>query len=71
MAEARPSREQLEGRREEILQQLERVNVDQRIELDNDPEEQAIQIEQGEVANSREASLRRELAAIEDMLFEA
>lgn len=70
MTEARPSREQLEGRREEILQQLERVNVDQRIELDNDPEEQAIQIEQGEVANSREASLRRELAAIEDLLLD-
>lgn len=70
MAEARPSREQLEGRREEILRQLERVNADQRIELDNDPEEQAIQIEQGEVADSMEASLRRELAAIEDLLLD-
>lgn len=70
MAEARPRREQLEGRREEILRQLERVNADQRIELDNDPEEQAIQIEQGEVANSMEASLRRELAAIEDLLLD-
>jgi hypothetical protein len=68
MAADTPSREQLEGRRNEILRQLERVNTDQRIELDNDPEEQAIQIEHGEVATAREQSLRRELAAIEDLL---
>jgi hypothetical protein len=68
MAADTPSREQLEGRRNEILRQLERVNTDQRIELDNDPEEQAIQIEHGEVATAREASLRRELATIEDLL---
>jgi hypothetical protein len=68
MAGDKPTREQLEGRRNEILRQLERVNTDQRIELDNDPEEQAIQIEQGEVATAREQSLRRELAAIEDLL---
>lgn len=70
MAGDKPSREQLEGRRNEILQQLERVNTDQRIELDNDPEEQAIQIEHGEVATAREESLRRELAAIEDLLLD-
>lgn len=69
MAEIKPSREQLIRRRDEINEQLNRVNVDQRIELDRDPEEQAIQIEQDEVANSREASLRRELLAIEDLLL--
>ncbi len=70
MAGDKPSREQLEGRRDEILQQLGRVNQDQRIELDRDPEEQAIQIEHGEVATAREESLRRELAAIEDLLLD-
>jgi hypothetical protein len=71
MTDTKFSREQLEQRRGEILEQLNRVNQDQRIELDRDPEEQAIQIEQDEVANSREVGLRRELAAIEDMLLDA
>lgn len=71
MAESRPSREQLIRRRDEINEQLNRVNSDQRIELDRDPEEQAIQIEQGEVATSMEVSLRRELAAIEDQLLDS
>ena len=71
MAGDKPSREQLESRRDEILKQFGRVNEDQRIELDVDPEEQAIQIEQGEVATAREESLRRELAAIEDMLLDS
>jgi hypothetical protein len=70
MAENKPSKEQLIRRRDEITEQLNRVNQEQRIELDTDPEEQAIQIEQGEVANSMEASLRRELTAIEDMLLD-
>ena len=70
MAESKPTREQLIRRRDEINDQLNRVNAEQRIELDRDPEEQAIQIEQGEVATSMEASLRRELAAIEDMLLD-
>ncbi|HVF31118.1 MAG TPA: hypothetical protein VNA22_09110 [Pyrinomonadaceae bacterium] len=71
MAEHKFTREQLEQRRDEILVQLNRVNDDQRIELDRDPEEQAIQIEQTEVATSMEASLRRELAVIEDMLLDS
>lgn len=70
MTEPKFSREQLEHRRDEILAQINRVNIDQRIELDRDPEEQAIQIEQGQVANSMEASLRRELTAIEDLLID-
>ena len=65
-----PSREQLIRRRDEINEQLNRVNREERIELDNDPEEQAIQIEQGEVAVTMEANLRRELAVIEDALLE-
>jgi hypothetical protein len=57
-------------RRDEINEQLNRVNRDERIELDNSSEEQAIQIEQGEVAVTMEANLRRELAVIEDALLE-
>jgi len=66
-----PSREQLIRRRDEINEQLNRVNREERIELDNDPEEQAIQIEQGEVAVTMEANLRKELAMIEDALEES
>ena len=65
-----PSREQLIRRRDEINEQLNRVNRDERIELDNSSEEQAIQIEQGEVAVTMEANLRRELAVIEDRLLD-
>ena len=65
-----PSREQLIRRRDEINEQLTRVNREERIELDNDPEEQAIQIEQDEVAVTMEANLRRELAVIEDALLD-
>jgi hypothetical protein len=66
-----PSREQLIRRRDEINEQLNRVNQEERIELDTDPEEQAIQIEQGQVAVTMEANLRRELAMIEDALEES
>ena len=65
-----PSREQLIRRRDEINEQLNRVNQEERIELDNDPEEQAIQIEQDQVAVSMEENLRRELADIEDRLLD-
>jgi hypothetical protein len=71
MADNKPGREQLERRRDEIIEQLNRVSSDQRIELDRDPEEQAIQIEHGEVANSMEENLRRELAVIEDQLIDS
>ena len=60
--------ESLRQRRTEILEELERVNDDQRIELDPDGEEQAIQIEQDEVAVSMEQNLRKELAEIEAKL---
>jgi hypothetical protein len=53
------TREQLEKRRNEILAQLNRVNQDERIELESDLEEQAIQLEQDEVAVTMEENLRR------------
>lgn len=64
------TKEQLEKRRSEILTQLNRVNQDERIELDANLEEQAIQIEQNEVAVSMEENLRRELIDIEDKLLD-
>jgi hypothetical protein len=70
MPASKPSREQLIRRRDEINEQLNRVNTTQRIELDGDPEEQAIQIEQSEVAVSMEENLQRELAAIEEQLID-
>lgn len=68
MAEPKQSREQLEKRRAEINAELNEVNKDERIELDNDMEEQAIQMEQHEVSVTMEENLRRELADIEDKL---
>ena len=62
------SRNQKRSRRDEIMNQLDRVNTDLQIELDRDPEEQAIQLEQDQVSVSMEDSLRRELAVIEDQL---
>jgi hypothetical protein len=46
------------------------VNDAERIELDRDPEEQAIQVEREDVSISMEDNLRRELANIEDRLAE-
>ena len=63
-------RKNLERRRDQILEQLNDVNSDLQVELDRDPEEQAIQIEQDEVSISMEDNLRRELAEIEDQLAE-
>ena len=60
--------ESLRQRRAEILAELKRVNADQKIELDPDGEEQAIQIEQDEVAVSMEENLRKELAEIDSKL---
>lgn len=70
MKEPKLSKQQLEKRRDEINAQLNRVNRDERIELDNDLEEQAIQLEQSEVATTMEANLRRELIDIEDKLLD-
>lgn len=66
----RPTKAQLLRRRDEINDQLSRVNNDLRLELDRDPEEQAIQLEQDEVPIAMEDNLRRELAEIEERLLE-
>lgn len=63
-----PNAEQLKKRRNEILKQMNRVSDELQMELDRDPEEQAIQIEQDQVAISMEDNLRAELADIEDRL---
>jgi hypothetical protein len=70
MASERPSRKDLERRRDEINDQLAKVNNSLRAELDRDPEEQAIQLEQDQVAITMERELRRELNEIEEMLLE-
>jgi len=70
MTEPKPTREQLEKRRDELNAQLNRVNQDERIELDNDLEEQAIQLEHSEVATTMEENLRKELIGIEDKLLD-
>jgi len=70
MQQNQSTRAELEKRRDEINQQLARVNERLGTELDRDPEEQAIQIEQDEVAVSMEQNLRRELADIEDGLLD-
>lgn len=66
------TREQLEKRRDDILEQLNRNSEDIReeFELDHDPEEQAIQVEQSEVLVTMEANLRKELSMIEDALLD-
>jgi hypothetical protein len=68
MPDHQPSKERLLARKAEIEAQLARVNSDLRIELDRDPEEQAIEIEQDEVSVSMEESLQTELTQIEDQL---
>jgi uncharacterized FlaG/YvyC family protein len=70
MKNNQPSREQLERRRDEINKQLRRTGQDLRIELDRDPEEQAIQIEQDEVSITMEQNLRKELIDIEERMAE-
>lgn len=55
----------LERRRDEIYEQLNKTNKDERLELDRDLEDQAIQVEQEEVAITMEQNLRKELADIE------
>jgi RNA polymerase-binding transcription factor DksA len=68
MKNIKQTRKQLEKRRDEINAQLNRVNIDERVELDVAMEEQAIQIEQHEVAVTMEANLRKELIEIEEKL---
>lgn len=64
------TKEQLLKRKEELENRLNRVNRDERIRLDNDLEEQAIQIEHEEVPYTMEQNLRKELLQIEDRLLD-
>jgi RNA polymerase-binding transcription factor DksA len=72
MTEIHQTKEQLLRRRDEILAQINRAGDDLRteFELDRNPEEQAIQLEQDEVLIGIEANLQKELAAIEDKLID-
>ncbi|HMJ08157.1 MAG TPA: hypothetical protein VK468_04075 [Pyrinomonadaceae bacterium] len=70
MPQDKPTKDQLIKRRDEINEELNRVNGSLRHELDHDPEEQAIEVEQDEVAVTMEENLRRELAVIEDRLLD-
>jgi len=70
MKEIKQTREQLEKRRDEINEQLTRVNRSLEMKLDNDMEEQATEIEQEEVSSTMEANLRTELNQIEDKLLD-
>ena len=70
MTEIKQTKEQLEKRRDEINNQLNRVNQDLRMELDRDPEEQSIEVEHSEVSTSMEANLRKELDDIEDKMLD-
>ena len=68
MKKIKQTKEQLEKRRDEILEQLNRVHQDERIILERDEEDQAIQLEQQDVSVTMEANLRKELIEIEDKL---
>jgi RNA polymerase-binding transcription factor DksA len=72
MPEINQTKEQLLKRRDEILGQLNRAseNIREEFELDPDPEEQAIQLEQDEVLIGIEANLQKELAEVEDKLLD-
>jgi RNA polymerase-binding transcription factor DksA len=70
MKQIKQTKEQLEKRRDEINAQLIRVEGDERIELERDMEDQAIQIEQQDVSTTMEANLRKELNQIEDKLLD-
>ena len=68
MSDNKVNKAQLIRRRDEILAELDRVNAAERVELDRDPEEQAIELEQEDVPIARERSLRAELDDIESRL---
>ena len=68
MKEVKQTRAQMEKRRDEINRQLDRVNKDLQFELEQNPQDQAIQLEQDEVSTTMEANLQRELSDIEDKL---
>ena len=70
MTEIKRTKAQLEKRRDEINEQLARVNRRLEAPLDHDMQEQAIEVEQEEVPAAMEANLRAELNQIEDKLLD-
>lgn len=68
MKEIKQTKVQLEKRRDEINEQLNKVDKDLQFELERNPEDQAIQLEQDEVSTTMEANLQKELNDIEDRL---
>ncbi len=70
MKKIKQTRKRLEKRRDEINEQLNRVNRAERIELERDMEDQATQVEQQDVSTTMEANLRKELIDIEDKLLD-
>lgn len=68
MNEPKITRERLEKRRNEILAQLNEDSRAVQIELDRDPEEQAIEVQHHDVSIALVENLRRELADVEDKL---
>lgn len=70
MPDSTISKEQLLRRRDEIRQQLALHDPEIHVELDRDPEEQAIQLERHEVAVGLVENLHRELVEVEDKLLD-
>lgn len=70
MADSTITKEHLLQRREEIREQIAKLDKDIHVELDRDPEEQAIQLEQHEVTVGLLENLHRELVEIEDKLLD-
>ena len=70
MKEVKQTKAQLEKRRDEINRQLNGVDKDLQFELERNPEDQAIQLEQDEVLTSMHTNLQKELNDIEDKLLE-
>ncbi len=69
MKEIKQPKTQLEKRRDEINKQLNGVNKDLQFELERNPEDQAIQLEQDEVLTTMEVNLQKELNDVEDELL--
>lgn len=70
MFDSKANKEHLIQRRDEILQELGRLETPIHEELDRNADEQAIQLEQTDVTLSMVDSLNRELRQIEETLFE-
>ena len=70
MFDSKINKERLIQRRDEILGQLGRLEAPIHEELDRNPDEQAIQLEQTDVTLSMVDALNSELRQIEEALFE-